>query len=131
MSIIGRLSGALLAETQGEFFLVGDLKEPCDFEREGFEAPTALPTAEQPFVRLQARAGARVSPPLLRLDVEGEALPRLLSERLVITRNASVSERLWRLVTRFEKVPDTDARWLGQMPSEVWNVVRDSVLKCS
>lgn len=51
--------------------------------------------------------------------------------RLVIHRNASVSERLWRLVTQGEAEPRTDARWLGQMPASVWNVVRDGVLKCS
>lgn len=131
MARVGRLAGALLVETQGEFFLVGDLKEPCDWAAAGFEPPVRTPGVDVHFVRLQPVRAVEVSPPLLVLEVEGEPLAALLYERLVIHRNASVSERLWRLVTQGEAEPRTDARWLGQMPASVWNVVRDGVLKCS
>jgi hypothetical protein len=131
MARVGRLAGALLAETQGEFFVVGDLKEPCDWTAAGFEPPVQLPSVGTPFVRLQPVRAVEVNAPILVLEVEGTALATLLYERLVIHRNASVSERLWRLVTRGEAEPLTDARWLGQMPAAVWNVVRDGVLKCS
>ncbi|NMO16455.1 precorrin-3B C(17)-methyltransferase [Pyxidicoccus fallax] len=131
MARVGRLAGALLAETQGEFFLVGDLKEPCDWASAGFEPPVQTPAVGTPFVRLQPVRAVEVPTPLLVLEVEGEPLAALLHERLVIHRNASVSERLWRLVTQGEAEPRTDARWLGQMPAAVWNVVRDGVLKCS
>ena len=42
MARVGRLSGAILAESEGAYFLVGDLKEPCDFSARGFEAPVEL-----------------------------------------------------------------------------------------
>jgi hypothetical protein len=49
----------------------------------------------------------------------------------VIERNGSVSERLWRLVLGDAPAEVVDLRWLGQMPLQVWQVVRDTVLKCS
>jgi len=71
------------------------------------------------------------------LDLEGEALARVLAERFIITRNGSVSERLWRLVIQCGRVDDedtpagaVDARWLGAMPAPMWQIVRDAVLRC-
>jgi hypothetical protein len=127
MARVGRLAGALVAESQGSYFLVGELKEPCDFERAGFAPPGEL--AGRPFVRLDPIRPIALSPPTIDLDVEGEALPTLLHERLVITRNQSVSERLWRLIVQGEE--RQQARWFGEVPSLVWNIVRDGVLKCS
>ncbi|WNG47577.1 precorrin-3B C(17)-methyltransferase [Archangium minus] len=131
MARVGRLAGALLASTEGAFFLVGDLKEPCDWAKAGFEPPAQVPGAELPFVRLSPVRPVEVTPPLLVVDLEGEALAQLLFERLVIRRNGSVSERLWRLVTEHEARPETNARWLAQVPGHVWELVRDSVLRCS
>jgi hypothetical protein len=90
----------------------------------------------RPFVRLHARA-VELSPPVLVLDVEGEALPRLLAQRFLIERTGSISERLWRLTLgesdeHDREVADAiDARWLGQMPEPIWNIVREAVLRCS
>jgi hypothetical protein len=131
MARVGRLAGSLLAATEGRYFLVGDLKEPCDFAAAGFEEPVQIPGRDLPFIRLRALREISLSAPRLVLDVEGEELAKLLFTRLVIARNGSVSNRLWRLVLGLEEGVDVDARWLGQVPTEVWNIVRDSVLRCS
>ncbi len=139
MSRVGRLAGALLAETAGAYFLVGNLKKPCDWGAAGFaRPPEEIDALARPFVRLEPTGPVKVVGPWLSLAVEGEALPRLLAERLLIERNGSVSDRLWRLVL----LPDPDAddpppdavleaRWLGEVPPQVWRVVRDTVLKCT
>jgi hypothetical protein len=69
-------------------------------------------------------------------EEEGEALAATLGDRLLIERNRSVSERLWRLL--FDPSADDDppangivhARWLTEMPAEIWSIVRDTVLRC-
>jgi hypothetical protein len=51
----------------------------------------------------------------------------------VIKRNGSVSERLWRLVTQpevHEGKAEIDARWLGEVPTAIWQIVQDTVLRC-
>jgi hypothetical protein len=105
MARVGRLAGALVAESDGRYFLVGDTKEPCAWQGE----PIAIDA------------------PYLDVPVEGDALARLLAARFVIERNGSVSERLWRLVTEH----GADARWLAEIPDDVWRIVRDTVLRCS
>jgi len=136
MARVGRLAGAILAETQGQFFLVGNLKEPCDFVAAGFEPPGAIDAMTRPFVRLTSSRSVQLAKPCVTLDVEGEALARLLAERLLIHRNGSVSERLWRLVTDptgagERRQVDVAARWLGEVPPEIWTIVRETVLKCT
>lgn len=141
MSRVGRLAGALLAETEGEYFLVGNLKRPCDFPACGFEKPAAeIDALTRPCVRLAAigPVPAERLGPWLALSLEGEALLQALTERLVIERNGSVSERLWRLLLSEDPdadVPPPDAviesRWLGEMPMHLWRIVRETVLKCT
>lgn len=137
MACVGRLAGAILVETEGQFFLVGNPKEPCDFAAVGFEPPGVINALERPFVRLSPRRPVQVPHPYVTVDVEGEALARLLVDRFVIPRNGSVSDRLWRLVTDPKQenraVPDgsIDARWLGEIPTEIWHIVRETVLKCT
>jgi hypothetical protein len=138
MSRVGRLAGALLAETGAHYFLVGNLKRPCDFPAAGFEPPAAPPDAlARPTIPL-ARCGPLAVPgPWLTLPLEGEALPRLLAGRLLIARTGAVSDRLWRLILSedpdFEPDPAAviDAAWLAAMPAHVWQVVRDTVLRCT
>jgi hypothetical protein len=120
MARVGRLAGAILAETRGEYFLVGHTKVPCDWTAAGFERPAQT---EERWIRLAGRG--ELSPPILEIDIEGEPLAELLVRLFVIERTGSVSERLWRLV---ESSP---ARWLGEIPPHVWQVVRDAVLRCS
>ena len=135
MARVGRLAGAILTETQGEYFLVGGTKEPCDWGAVGFHVPGALDEPRQPFLRLLPCRPIEMPAPYLRLAVEGQELARLLVRRFVIARNGSVSERLWRLVIGTDEggTPDgeIDARWLGEMPDPVWDVVRETVLRCT
>jgi hypothetical protein len=136
MARVGRIAGAILAETGGEFFLVGNTKEPCDFEAAGFESPGEIDALERRYIRLAPRRAVELAAPYLRLDLEGEALAALLAERLLIERNASVSDRLWQLLmdpSGQEELPEdeaVDARWLAEIPAPIWGIVRDSVLRC-
>ena len=136
MARVGRLAGALLAETGGEFFLVGNTKEPCDFEAAGFESPGEIDALERRYIRLAPRRAVELAAPYLRLELEGEALAALLAERLLIDRNASVSDRMWQLLmdpTGQEELPEdeaVDARWLAEIPAPIWGIVRDTVLRC-
>jgi hypothetical protein len=136
MARVGRLAGALLAETGGEFFLVGNTKEPCDFEAAGFESPGEIDALERRYIRLAPRRAVELAAPYLRLYLEGEALAVLLAERLLIERNASVSDRLWRLLMDPSGQEEdlegeaVDVRWLAEIPAPIWGIVRDTVLRC-
>jgi hypothetical protein len=140
MARIGRLAGALLAETGGAYFLVGNTKEPCDWAAAGFDPPAVDPSAA-PFVKLVARGAVALSTPHLTMPLEGEPLACALAQRFLVERNGSVSERLWRLVVN-KGVPDDDlaeahtppssveANWLAEIPAPLWTIVRDTVLRC-
>jgi len=135
MARIGRLAGALLVETEGTFFLVGNTKEPCDWAAHGFEAPPKIDATERPWLRLQRVAEASVGEPHLVVELEGEALARELARRMLIERNGSVSDRLWRLALGVDDEDEAprgglSARWLVEVPEPVWLVVRDAVLRC-
>jgi hypothetical protein len=137
MAYVTRLAGAILASSEGEYFLVGDLKTPCDFDAAGFQSPGELDVKERPFIRLTATAGPRLpQEPVLLMDLEGEALAQKLADCFIIKRNGSISDRLWRLVmessktTSLGELPAVDGRWLAGTPDEVWEAVRDSVLRC-
>ena len=130
MATVGRLAGALLAETRGEYLLVGGTKEPCDWHAAGFDVPDGLnDEPRRPSITLSARRPVEVLMPRLRVTVEGEGLAHVLARRFFIARNGSVSERLWRLVVG-EADGEVDARWLGEIPEAVWDAVRDAVLRC-
>lgn len=158
MARVGRLAGAILAETRGEYYLVGNTKVPCDWDMAGFERPGEPGAATEPgaagapgaatepgaagalpcrFVQLSPRRPIDIAAPYLTLELEGEALPLLLAQTLVIERTGSVSERLWRLVTGQRDDDDDpvadviEARWLGEIPPLIWNIVKDAVLRCS
>jgi hypothetical protein len=137
VSRVGRLAGALLVETGEEHHLVGNLKRPCDFAAAGFELPAQeIDALARPALRL-ARSGPLTVPgPWITLGLEGEPLLRLVAERLLIERNGSVSDRLWRMILSAD--PDAEiapaitveARWLAEVPRHVWAVVREAVLRC-
>ena len=131
VSRIHRLGGALLTETNGGYYLVGELKEPCDFEKHGFERPAESdPDHAVKYKKLKPRGPVLLEGESLEMEMQGEELAELLFKRFVIARNGSVSDRLWRVVTAKKKNGVTDARWLEQMPDEVWEIVRENVLKC-
>ncbi|MGH2652490.1 MAG: precorrin-3B C(17)-methyltransferase, partial [Actinomycetota bacterium] len=60
----------------------------------------------------------------------------LLARRFLIERNGSVSDRLWRLVIGADEEgegpeeDEIDAQWLAEVPNRVWEIVRDTVLRC-
>ena len=118
MARVGRWVGAIVVETAAGQWLVGNPKEPCA------EVPDSL---EAPYVRPLA-ATVPLSAPLAIEDGDGEAIARALAAKLVIQRNGSVSERLWRLVTHDGA---TRLQWLVEAPAAVWDLVRDTVLRCS
>ncbi len=97
--------GAIVVEKGGEQRLVGNPKEPC-----AYAPPVPL------------------SSPLDIDDRDIDELSAILKSRLVIARNDSVSERLWRLLTHDQA---TRIQWLVDMPQHVWEIVRDQVLRCS
>ncbi len=136
MARVGRLAGAILAATGGEFFLIGNTKEPCDFGAAGFAPPGAIDALARPYLRLCALRPLEIAPPCLTLELEGEALALALADRLLIERNGSVSERLWRLLMDpsgqddFPEDRAVNARWLGEIPAPLWSIVRDTVLRC-
>ncbi|WP_438027650.1 precorrin-3B C(17)-methyltransferase [Sorangium sp. So ce233] len=137
MARVGRLGGAILAETQGEYYLVGNTKAPVDFREAGFEPPDEVELVKGAYLRLKPLREVKVQAPVLLLDVEGEELAKKLVHRFVIDRNGSVSERLWRLVYSPDDPLDDalapverDARWLGDIPETIWQLVRDNVLRC-
>lgn len=134
-----RLAGAILLEGAGQFFLVGNTKEPCDWSRAGFIAPPASTAGQSRVAALRPIRPVHIETPCLIFNWNGdtaESLAQLLGNRLLIQRNASVSERLWRLVTGENQERDEsfanelDASWLVRMPEAVWNIVRETVLKC-
>jgi hypothetical protein len=134
MARIGRLAGAILAETEGRYYLIGDLKEPCDFGCAGFEPPGELTAGAHAYRALAALRPIALEPPVLTIALEGERLAQRLADFLVIKRNGSVSERLWRLITQpevHEGQAEIDARWLGEVPRSIWQIVQDTVLRCT
>ena len=59
-----------------------------------------------------------------------------LSLKWIIKRNGSVSERLAGLIKDrsssviYEKKKYSDITWLTQMPTSVWEIVKENILKC-
>ncbi len=134
MAQVGRLVGAIIAVTGNDIYLVGDCKEPCDFSRYGLVEPPDRNVLAQPYIKLKACGPFQVEGVTLEIDLEGEALPQLLVDTFLIFRNGSVSERLWRLCLQYCPEPVNgviDANWLRHVPRGIWEIVRDTVLRCS
>ncbi len=134
MALVGRMGGSLIAETEGRYYMIGDVKGPCDFAAHGVVAPAERNVLAQPYLQLEIpgiyrwEEGTRLSCPL-----EGEALVQRLVDIFLILRNGSVSERLWRLVLSYSKPVEPelmDGTWLMQVPIGIWDIVRDQVLRC-
>ena len=132
MSKVQRLAGGAIAETNGEYYLIGELKEPCDFKSLGFDAPPESHEDNRlPYRKLDVVSNVNLdSSHYLQMETEGEELAKLLFKRFIIHRNNSMSNRLWNVVTCDQEEGAVDARWLEQMPDDVWDVVRDSILRC-
>ena len=133
MAEISRLSGAILVRSEGNYYLVGDLKEPCNFKAKGFDDPGEIAPLERPFLRLSVSGDPVISGRVIVVKTEGELLCRILSERFLIKRNGSVSNRLWDLIFDAKENAGKEiihADWLVEMPSSIWEIVREEVLKC-
>jgi hypothetical protein len=138
MTKVSRLAGAILLDSSGEYFLIGNTKEPFDWQKAGFAAPQEVDAVNQPFIPLTSNREIQIEPLHLTITSEtsGAELAKILANRFLIRRNASVSERLWRVVTgeSDESGPPAaqpiEATWLVTMPERIWDVVRDTVLKC-
>jgi hypothetical protein len=136
MARMGRLAGSLLVESEGTYSLVGFPKEPCDFAKHGLGTPPAPEAWGGPFVTLAHTAHVDLGNVILSFSLEGPALLSALAARLLVTRNSSVSERLYRQIVEADDEGNVapgvrDARWLTDMPLHLWTIVRDSVLRCS
>ncbi|HVR64628.1 MAG TPA: precorrin-3B C(17)-methyltransferase [Polyangia bacterium] len=141
MARVARLGGAILvqADEGGGYFLVGNTKRPCDWAREGFAVPPEIDALARPFTALAPLtrgAPVTLTPPVLVLRADGAAAAELLARRFLIERNGAVSDRLWRLVIQPEgddgppPAALVDAAWLEAMPAPIWQIVRDTVLRC-
>lgn len=130
MAKIGRLAGAILIETEGDWYLVGEPKQPCDFGQKGFEKPVFRDSQKIPYQKLIVSGNPKIEGPFLLVELEGEEIANLVFKRFAIERTHSVSERLWRLVTQEQGGP-ISVRWLNEVPAYIWEIIRDSVLKCS
>lgn len=141
MARVGRLAGAILLHTEEAIFLVGQPKVPCDWREAGVEAPNEDELRTRGFARLARTAEPRdvpLGPTHITMAVEGERAAELLASRLTIERSRSVSDRLWRLIVLGDRDEDdddapavVDARWLGEVPQPIWQIVRDTVLRCT
>ena len=132
---IGRLAGAILAECDGSYFLIGNTKEPCDWEQSGFKAPAEIDAKKTPALALKVLSSDISLGPThlvvhLSPEQQAEDVARIFADRFVITRNGSVSDRLWNVVVGETVEAEVEATWLLNMPDHVWQIVRDTVLKC-
>jgi hypothetical protein len=133
---IGRLAGAILAECDGTYLLIGNTKEPCNWEQSGFTKPTEIDARKTPVLQLEPlpNASISISSPHLVLTLTREqkdTYAPTIASRFLITRNASVSDRLWNLITEETSNPELEATWLLNLPDPIWQIVRDTVLKCT
>jgi len=136
MAMVSRLGGAILASTNGVYYLVGDLKEPLAFEQFGFERPEERDVRAQPYLKLKVLGEVKEPKPVFVMSLEEEELAKKLVSSFMIYRNGSISERLWDLSWEssqpsVERADVKDAEWLKVMPNDIWDVVRDTVLRCS
>lgn len=140
MARLGRLAGGLLLETsvggQAAWFLIGDTKVPCDWTAAGFFPPPERDVIGERFVQLEVRGAPALTGTTLAVALEGAEAAQAIGERLTVSRNGSVSERLWALILSEEEVEKPTGQvipcaWLCQMPLAVWDVVRAAVLKCT
>ena len=156
---VTRLASALVVVSpeSGYMALVGETKEPVDFSRWGLMNPEISSHDHQagayPMARLRAIGPVRLSKPKLFLsfessDAQEDKACAFIAQALLIRRNGSVSERLWNLVCESspeisalaqEEAPPwvrqvdgaRDLTWLCSVPVNIWDIVRDTVLRCS
>ncbi len=134
---IGRIAGAILLECEGSYLLIGNTKVPCDWPQQDFVAPAeidALKNPVQPLERCSSQP-APLGPNYLTITLSPnqtkEDAANIIASRFLITRNGSISDRLWNLILGEDPAPETEATWLLTMPDRLWQIVRETVLRCT
>ncbi len=132
MGEIGRLAGAVLARSGERWFLVGEPKVPLDLAAHRLREVGRLRHGEHEIVELtRDETGARDPLALpFTMPLEAEALARRLHDVFVITRNNSVSERLFRFLDGAQR-GSPDLTWVALAPPEAIALIRDGLLRCS
>ena len=134
MAELSRMAGAMILKLDEQYFLIGDLKEPCRFEERGFEAPGERDVLKEPSILLETNGKPVVLDDDYHLFFQSnkDDLPEQMVDMFMIFRNGSISERLWGLVTETSEKEGkvVNAQWLVDTPPDVWEIVRDSVLRC-
>jgi precorrin-3B C17-methyltransferase len=133
---IGRLGGALLVNIREKYFLVGEFKEPCLLNDHGFkEIEQKNETHVYNIELLDKIKNPEIEYSFISAELK-ENLLLDLSLKWIIKRNGSVSERLTGLIKDhsssviYKKKKYIDITWLAQMPTSVWGIVRENILKC-
>ena len=134
MAELNRLAGAILLQVEDEFYLIGDTKEPCKFEERGFVAPQERDVVKTPYIKLETNGTDLVKDDDYTIFFQSnqDDLPEQMVEKFMIFRNGSISERLWGLVTETseKEAKVVNGQWLVETPVDVWEIVRDSLLRC-
>lgn len=129
---VARMAGAMVYRRGQKYFLVGEIKEPCDFAQFGFVTPELN---RKKSVELQVSDPTKLKALNFELLVDFQSADAVY-DHFAIYRNSSISERITSLVKDFSQkitVEDhecIDARWLAQTPMPIWTMVREGVLKC-
>ncbi len=102
---------------------------PGDLQPEGAgERRHGSAGAAEGSARLPVPDGAPALP--FTMPLEGEALARRLHDIFVITRNNSVSERLFRFLDTAQR-GSPDLTWLALAPPEAIALIREGLLRCT
>ena len=144
--IVSRLAGSLIVTGPRTAYIVGQPKEPCNWSDFGINPTVDFDHWKKPFMTELSlhRPYTAIGHRFVMTAISGnnsqkndeKHLAEVLSSRLLIERNGSVSERLWHLVhqmdiTDYSTEPlETNIDWLITMPAGIWNIVRDTVLRC-
>lgn len=139
MSYAIRVKGGLVCHSQDSMFFIGHPKEPCRFEELGFADPGEITAPSPAWVKLSPAGDSLptlsdfTERALMSDTLAPEELADKLAEIFMIQRNGSISERLWGLMAEHSPRTATgeiDGRWLSDTPIEVWDIVRDQMLRC-
>lgn len=140
MSYAIRVKGGLICHAHNEMYFIGHPKEPCKFVELGFADPGEITAPKPAWVQLQPASGDTLPTlsdftdrALMSDTLSAKELADKMAELFMIERNGSISERLWGLMAEYSPRTDAgevDGRWLSDTPVEVWDIVRDQVLRC-
>ncbi len=132
-SYLGWMEGALLYFDGKQYFQIGEFKTPCDLSKKGFKE---LEIYKDGIVRELKKVNDVKNDFEFLCEGGGIEMAFNLYEKWAILRNKSISKRVGRLVKEksnkvlLNQQSYHDIRWLCQMPKEIWEMVREELLKC-